>query len=145
LESVTLPRAQEHRVREAYARLLPGDRRVLPLRELRGSSYEEIAGVLGVGEGAVPELLWRARLGLRDELHGSALMPFPPVSPRCGRALPLIARRDDRELRHDGDRDWLEGHLRSCGKCRLYAEAMREASAAYREALLSRAASPGGG
>jgi hypothetical protein len=133
------------RVRDAYRRLLPHDRRVLPLRELQERSYLEIAGILGLAEVLVPELLWRARLALRDELHGSALTPVSPISPRCRRALPLMARRDDGELHDDRDREWLGGHLRSCGKCRLYTEAMREASAAYREAVLNPRGSRAGG
>jgi hypothetical protein len=135
---VTGSQDQARRVREAYGRLLPHDRRVLPLRELRRNSYAEIAGVLGIAEVLVPELLWRARLGLRDELHGTAITPVPPISPRCRRALPLLARRGDGELHDERDRNWLEGHLRSCGKCRLYSEAMREVSAAYRQAMLNR-------
>jgi Sigma-70, region 4 len=142
---VTGSEYNRQRIEEAYARLEPGDRRVLPLRELQGSSYGEIAAIMGLTEGRVPELLWRARLGLRDELHGSALTPMSPISPRCRHALPLIARRDDRELHDDAERNVLERHLRSCGKCRLYAQAMREASAAYRDALLIRAGSPAEG
>lgn len=146
---MTRPEDRAQRVREAYLRLQPGDRRVLPLRELRSSSYREIAGILGLADKAVPELLWRARLGLRDELRGSAITPVPPISPRCRRALPLMARRDDGQLHDDAERDWLEGHLRSCGKCRLYTEAMREASAVYRAAyghdVLSRSGCGAGG
>jgi hypothetical protein len=145
LSSVTGKQDPVERVREAYKRLMPHDRRVLPLRELRGSSYAEIAGSLGIAEVLVPDLLWRARLALRDELYGSALTPLSPMSPRCRRALPLIARREDGELHDERDRDWLEGHLRNCGKCRLYTEAMREASAAYRQAVLNPQRGPTGG
>jgi DNA-directed RNA polymerase specialized sigma24 family protein len=119
-------------VREANARLQPRYREVLALRELVGCSYEEMARILGADRETVAELLWRARLELRDELKGSKLVSIASVAASCRRALALIAMGWDREL-HDGDqRDWLQHHLRSCGKCRVSQDAAREASVAYR-------------
>jgi DNA-directed RNA polymerase specialized sigma24 family protein len=119
-------------VREANARLDVPYREVLALRDLLGCSYDEIARILDTDRAAVAELLWRARLGLRDELKGSRLMSIAPVGASCRRALALIVMGWDSEL-HDGDgRDWLQRHLRTCGKCRVSQEAAREASVTYR-------------
>ena len=41
----------------------------------------------------------------------------------------------DEELHDDEQRAWLRRHLRTCGKCRLSRQAVREASAAYRRWL----------
>jgi DNA-directed RNA polymerase specialized sigma24 family protein len=117
----------------ANGRLQLGHREVLVLRELLGCSYAEIGRILGVGREAVVELLWRARLGLRDELEGSALLSIAPLAGSCRRALALLAMDWDDELDDADERPWLQRHLRTCGKCRLSQQAARQASASYHE------------
>ncbi len=119
-------------VREANGRLAIRHREVLALRELVGCSYAEIARIVGADDATVAQLLWRARLELRDELKGTRLASIAPVGESCTRALALIAMDWDGELRDGEERDWLRRHLRTCGKCRLSQEAAREASATYR-------------
>jgi DNA-directed RNA polymerase specialized sigma24 family protein len=119
-------------VREANARLPAAYREVLALRELLGCSYAEIGRVVGADRETVAELLWQGRLELRDQLKGTTLAAIAPVADSCRRSLALIAMDWDGEAHRAGDRDWLERHLRTCGKCRLSQEAAREASAAYR-------------
>jgi sigma-70-like protein/putative zinc finger protein len=119
-------------VREANRFLEVRHREVLALRELLGCSYAEIGGILGAGDRTVAELLWRARLALHDELHGSRLTSIAPVADSCRRALELIAGAWDGEQCDGAERDWLRSHLRTCGKCRVSQEAAREASTAYR-------------
>jgi DNA-directed RNA polymerase specialized sigma24 family protein len=119
-------------VREANERLQVRYREVLALRELLGCPYGEIGRIVGADHGGVAQLLWRARLELHDKLNGSRLTSIAPVAASCRRALTLIVMERDREL-HDGDeRDWLRGHLRTCGKCRVSQKAARAASDAYR-------------
>jgi predicted DNA-binding protein (UPF0251 family) len=117
---------------EANARLDVRHREVLALRELAGCSYQEIAQIVGTDRETVAELLWQARLALRDELEGSALLSIAPLATSCKRALGLIVMSWDGELHEDDDRIWLQRHLRNCGKCRLSQESVRQASAYYR-------------
>ena len=49
----------------AVADLPPRQRDAIVLRELEGRSYDEIASALGVGDGAVRQLLNRARHAVR--------------------------------------------------------------------------------
>jgi hypothetical protein len=126
------PHATSPAVRQANGRLEVRHREVLALRELLGCSYAEIAGIVGAGDRTVAELLWRARLALHDELNGSRLASIAPLADSCRRALALIACDWDAERCDRGERDWLRGHLRTCGKCRVSQEAAREASIAYR-------------
>ena len=64
LERKELARALE----EALARLPPGQREILVLRETAELSYHEIAALLGIEEGTVKSRLARARLALRELL-----------------------------------------------------------------------------
>ena len=120
-------------VGDANARLEARYREVLALRELVGCSYEELGRIVGADRETVAELLWRARLELRDELEGSALVSIAPLASSCGRALALIVMHWDGELDDVDERHRLQRHLRTCGKCRLSQEAVRQASASYRE------------
>jgi len=137
--------AAEHtpsRVRDANARLDVQHREVLALRDLLGCPFGEIGQILGTGRDTVPERIWRARLELRDQLEGSRLRAIAPVAGSCRHALALIVMEWDEDLHDDGERAWLQRHLRTCGKCRLSRQAVREASAAYRQ-WMPAAAPPG--
>jgi RNA polymerase sigma factor (sigma-70 family) len=54
---------------EALGRLTDSQRQALLLREWRGLSYREVAARLGIGQGAVEVLLFRARRALAEELE----------------------------------------------------------------------------
>jgi RNA polymerase sigma factor (sigma-70 family) len=56
----------------ALASMPPQQRHALLLREWRGLSYSEIAGQLGVSQGAVETLLFRARRSLAQRLEPEA-------------------------------------------------------------------------
>lgn len=118
---------------DASMRLPQRQREALALRELGELSYEEIAAVMAIDRGAVAQLVARALINLRDEQLGTLLASVAPPSPECGRALPLIAAREEEQL-EAGCRDaaWLEGHLAGCKRCRLGVEAMRQARDSYR-------------
>jgi Putative zinc-finger len=119
-------------VADANRRLALAHRDVLALRHVAGCSYDRIAALLVADRDAVAELLWRARVELRDRLEGSVLVSIAAVAEPCRRTLPLIAMRLDGELEDAGERRRLQAHLRTCGKCRLTQEAMRDADAGYR-------------
>jgi DNA-directed RNA polymerase specialized sigma24 family protein len=128
-----VPAGSRRAVQEANGRLAVHYREALALRELAGSSYEEMGQIVGAEREAVAVLLWQARLALRDELAGSALLSIAPVAGSCRRALALIVMHWDGELDDADKRAWLQRHLRTCGKCRLSQEAVRQASASYRD------------
>lgn len=69
----------------ALNRLPERQRDALVMREFEGRSYDEIALALGAGDGAVRQLLNRARATLRDA--ASMLIP-PPVVARAAASLP---------------------------------------------------------
>lgn len=56
-------------VREALAKLDPGEREILMLREYEQLSYLEIAAVLKLPEGTVRSRLFRARLAIKEVLE----------------------------------------------------------------------------
>jgi hypothetical protein len=115
-------------VEEANRALPPAQREALALRAMLGFRYDAI----GADRRAVAELLWRARLELRDRLAGSGILAIAAVAEPCQRTLPLIAMRLDGELRDAAEKRRLQTHLRICGKCRIAQDAMREADDAYR-------------
>jgi RNA polymerase sigma-70 factor (ECF subfamily) len=59
-------------VRQAVARLDPGDEEVLMLREYEQLSYTEIAGLLRIPVNTVRSRLFRARMGLKRNLEARA-------------------------------------------------------------------------
>ncbi len=71
--------------------LPPRQRDALLLRELEGRSYEEIAAALGVGGGAVRQLLNRARTTLRTAATAvtpvGLLLKLPPVGVTAGESV----------------------------------------------------------
>jgi RNA polymerase sigma-70 factor (ECF subfamily) len=115
----------------ANARLRPRQRAVLALHGLAELSYAEVAAVMDMDRDAVPGLLARARLRLRDELQGSAIAAAAMTSASCEEALPLMAATADGELPEGADGAWLAAHLASCESCGLTRRAMAEGASAY--------------
>jgi RNA polymerase sigma-70 factor (ECF subfamily) len=68
---MAMERAEDERLLQtALDALTPEHRAVLVLKDIEGRKYETIADVLGVPIGTVRSRLHRARLELRDRLHG---------------------------------------------------------------------------
>ena len=74
----------------AVAGLPQRQREALVMREFEGRSYEEIAAALDAGDGAVRQLLNRARVALRGA--ATAMIP-PPLLARLAMASPSDGRR----------------------------------------------------
>jgi predicted DNA-binding protein (UPF0251 family) len=124
---------QREEIREASMRLPKRQRKALALREREQLSYDEIAAIMETNAHTVAQLISRARINLRDELHGTALASVAAPSPECERALPLIAMREDGQLEAASpDTAWLDSHLAGCDRCRLAVEAMQAAASSYR-------------
>src|SRR5262245_19785732 len=115
------PTADE--LRRALSQLPPNQRSALVMRELEGSSYAEIAGVLGVTVSALETLLFRARRSLREQLEEQI---------SCDEAALAINRQLDGRLSM-GERRALRAHLRACSECNSMAQSQR----AQRRALKS--------
>jgi RNA polymerase sigma-70 factor (ECF subfamily) len=123
----------QQEVRDANRRLPEHQREALALHGLEELSYDEIAAIMEINRNSVAQLISRARINLRDELHGTALATVAAPSPECERALPLIAAREDGQLEAGSDDDaWLDAHLAGCERCGLGVEAVQAADASYR-------------
>lgn len=91
----------------ALQRIPPSQREALVLREMEGRSYKEIGAILGVTQGALEALIFRARRSLAEELENLVT---------CDRAeLALSQRADDRLGRKERRR--LAAHLEECSSC----------------------------
>jgi RNA polymerase sigma factor (sigma-70 family) len=99
------PNAED--IRRALGYLAFNQRAALVMRELQGRSYGEIADILGVSNGAVETLLFRARRAMREQLEGGL---------SCGDAELALSKRVDGELSF-GERGALRAHLRECAEC----------------------------
>jgi RNA polymerase sigma factor (sigma-70 family) len=130
-ERSALLESSQEEVRAANARLPRRHREVLALRELEGCSYDEIAEILGTNRNAVSQLIWRARVRLRDELRMGAVASVVAASEACERAQALLSRQQDGEL-DELDRAWLERHLDDCGACRTSKGVLLEVGTSYR-------------
>jgi RNA polymerase sigma factor (sigma-70 family) len=117
---------------QAHARLPERQREVLALRELEGLSYEQIGEVLELKPNAVAQLISRARLKLVELVRSDALESVAGATPDCDRAMPLLARGQDRQALGGEDGNWLLMHLRNCPVCRVRESAMQEAGVSYR-------------
>src|SRR5204863_6452357 len=84
-DQVVEQRSELQRTVAAVNALPDRQRDALVMREFEGRSYEEIALALGAGDGAVRQLLNRARGTLRTAI--SAITP-PPVVARAAASLP---------------------------------------------------------
>ncbi len=131
-ERAALLAALQESVQAANAKLPERQREVLALRELDDMSYDEIAAVMDMNRNSVAQLISRARIKLRDELVGSALASVSAATPDCQKALPLIAMRQDGQLKDAGDKQWLKDHIADCTTCKVSVEAMEEAGVSYR-------------
>jgi RNA polymerase sigma-70 factor, ECF subfamily len=94
-------------VLRALQHLPPAQRAALVMREFEGRSYKEMAQILGVTQGALEGLIFRARRGLAEQLEGAFT---------CAEAEGALLRRIDRRLaRREARR--LTTHLRECPAC----------------------------
>jgi RNA polymerase sigma-70 factor (ECF subfamily) len=83
----------QEEIRDANMRLPEHQREALALRELEELSYDEIAAIMEMNRNSVAKLIARARINLRDELHGTALATVAAPSPeRAGAAADCGAR-----------------------------------------------------
>jgi DNA-directed RNA polymerase specialized sigma24 family protein len=112
-------------VSAANQRLAPRQRMALALRDLEGRPDDEIALVLGVDGPAIADLVARARLRLRSELH------LPTAVAGCRDRLAEVSAYADGTLPGEG-RAALEEHLEGCADCRAALFALREAALRYR-------------
>ena len=121
VEDAAAPSAQD--LRRALSELPPNQRAALVMRELEGSSYAEIAEVLGISVSALETLLFRARRALREQLEERLTCEEAAFSihKQLEGRLPLSERRG------------LRAHLRACPECNSLAQSQR----AQRRALKS--------
>ena len=121
VEDAAAPSAQD--LRRALSELPPNQRAALVMRELEGSSYAEIAAVLGISVSALETLLFRARRALREQLEERLTCEEAELAihKQLEGRLPLSERRS------------LRAHLRACPECTSLAQSQR----AQRRALKS--------
>ncbi|HEY1523906.1 MAG TPA: sigma-70 family RNA polymerase sigma factor [Solirubrobacteraceae bacterium] len=93
-------------------------RGALVMRELSGLSHEELAQALGVSAGAAKQAVFEARQALQEFAEGRAMA--------CEEIQRIVSDGDRRALR--GRR--VRAHLRDCGRCHAFADAIPERRAA---------------
>jgi len=105
----------------AGVRQLPESQRTaLLMRELAGHSYDEIATMLNTHQDAVRGLIARARVSLRNYRAAAEL---PCAAAQAALATEPDGRRHERTVRR---------HVRGCGPCQAYREALRSDARALR-------------
>ncbi len=110
-------------VLDGIRELPEGQRMALLMRELGGHSYAEIAELLETDQEAVKGLIARARVSLRAHREATE---FSCSTAREAIAMEPDARRYDKTVRR---------HIRGCGSCRAYREALRGDARSIRGAL----------
>jgi RNA polymerase sigma factor (sigma-70 family) len=105
---------QQGLVRRCAAMLTGRQRRALTMRDVEGRSYGEIGSELGLGTGAVMQVISRARARLRVAVR-RANIDLDALAPECKAMLgPLSDYLDGRAASSEGD---IEAHLATCDSC----------------------------
>jgi RNA polymerase sigma factor (sigma-70 family) len=107
-------RAELESVFMGLRQLPESQRTALLMRELAGHSYQEIADLLALDEGAVRGLISRARIGLRAHREATEM---PCAAAREALATELDGRRRDRTVRR---------HVRGCDSCKSYGHGLHK-------------------
>ncbi len=124
---------QREAVRDANARIANRQQQALALRELQGLSYSKIAKELGLSTNGAAQLISRARLRLKQAMRIS-VSSTPTNEPKCQRALSLLSKRIDGEIR-EFEAGWLDNHVSQCNRCKANFEAALEMGESYRVLL----------
>jgi RNA polymerase sigma factor (sigma-70 family) len=105
---------QQGLVRRCAAMLTGRQRRALTMRDVEGRSYGEIGSELGLGTGAVMQVISRARARLRVAVR-RANIDLDALAPECRAMLgPLSDYLDGRAASTEAD---IEAHLATCDSC----------------------------
>jgi len=126
-EMATAPDTAGHGISAELESVLAGlrelpeaQRTALLMRELAGHSYDEIATMLNTDHEAVRGLIARARIGVRNY---RAALELPCSTAQAALAAEPDGRRHDRTVRR---------HVRGCGSCQAYRQALRADARALR-------------
>jgi RNA polymerase sigma factor (sigma-70 family) len=120
---------QQSLVRRCAAVLTGRQRRALTLRDVEGRSYEEIGSELGIGTGAVMQVISRARARLRVAVR-RANVDLDNLAPECKAMLgPLSDYLDGRAASTESE---VESHLATCDDCCQTLASFQEAGSRLR-------------
>jgi RNA polymerase sigma factor (sigma-70 family) len=120
---------QQGLVRRCTAVLTGRQRRALTLRDVEGYSYAEIGSELGIGTGAVMQVISRARARLRVAVR-RANVDLDGLAPECKAMLgPLSDYLDGRATSTESD---IESHLATCDDCCQTLASFQEAGSRLR-------------
>ena len=120
---------QQNLVRRCAAVLTGRQRRALTLRDVEGRSYTEIGSELGIGTGAVMQVISRARARLRVAVR-RANVDLDNLAPECRAMLgPLSDYLDGRAASTETE---IESHLAMCDDCCQTLASFQEAGSRLR-------------
>jgi RNA polymerase sigma factor (sigma-70 family) len=120
---------QQNLVRRCAAVLTGRQRRALTLRDVEGRSYSEIGSELGIGTGAVMQVISRARARLRVAVR-RANVDLDNLAPECKAMLgPLSDYLDGRAASTESE---IESHLATCDDCCQTLASFQEAGSRLR-------------
>jgi RNA polymerase sigma factor (sigma-70 family) len=120
---------QQSLVRRCAAVLTGRQRRALTLRDIEGRSYAEIGSELGIGTGAVMQVISRARARLRVAVR-RANVDLDNLAPECKAMLGPLS--DYLDGRADSTGAAIESHLATCDDCCQTLASFQEAGSRLR-------------
>jgi RNA polymerase sigma factor (sigma-70 family) len=120
---------QQNLIRRCAAVLTGRQRRALTLRDVEGRSYDDIGSELGIGTGAVMQVISRARARLRVAVR-RANVDLEALAPECKAMLgPLSDYLDGRASTTEAE---IEAHLATCDSCCQTLASFQEAGSRLR-------------